>query len=226
FIRDPDKHFGSWRIIDALRAPIGRMGSLSLFGRCATSPRQPSAIRPYVTPNKLNGFRIRGRLPNDAAKRHVPGTGPGTTRLRRVAKTRTNSSGMRDDAGRGAWSRPVGVLDPFAVVVFVIFLFDRAPGNAMGARFVVPVLVPGAVVCLFVDLLRLRRQAVLHGVRQVAFLVIRHDLLLSISWNTEQGSCRRCRQANRMRAPLNSAGSSVSPSPGAIPPSCVRRVTR
>src|SRR5699024_8928404 len=59
-IRDPDKHFGSWRIIDALRAPIGRMGSLSLFGRCATSPRQPSAIRPYVTPNELNGFRISG----------------------------------------------------------------------------------------------------------------------------------------------------------------------
>src|SRR5699024_6886341 len=59
-IRDPDKHyFGSWRIIDTLRAPIGRMGSLSLFGRRATSPRQPSAICPYVTPNELNGFRIR-----------------------------------------------------------------------------------------------------------------------------------------------------------------------
>src|SRR5215217_6770748 len=65
------------------------------------------------------------------------------------------------------------LLDPVAFVVFLVFLFHGAPGDAVGA-ILLPVLVLCGVEGLFVDLLGVFGEVVLDVIRQLGYLLVGH----------------------------------------------------
>src|SRR5215217_4399613 len=65
------------------------------------------------------------------------------------------------------------LLNPVAFVVFLVFLFHGAPGDAVGA-ILLPVLVLCGVEGLFVDLLGVFGEVVLDVIRQLGYLLVGH----------------------------------------------------
>src|SRR5918995_2562897 len=65
------------------------------------------------------------------------------------------------------------LLDPVAFIIFLVLLLYGAPGDAVSAIFLT-VLIFGGVEGLFVDLLGVPWQVVLHVVRQLRYLLVGH----------------------------------------------------
>src|SRR5215203_6366713 len=78
------------------------------------------------------------------------------------------------------------LLDPIALLVLLVLVFYRAPGDAVGA-VLLAVLILRGVEGLLVDLLGSLGQVVLDVVRKLGDLLVRH--FASSFWSLDRGAC-------------------------------------
>src|SRR5215208_3060311 len=71
------------------------------------------------------------------------------------------------------WNGSAILLDPVALLVFLVLVLHSAPGYPMGAALL-PILILGGVEGLLVDLLGVFGQVVLDVVRKLRYLLVGH----------------------------------------------------